>query len=76
MKEQFNSASKRQQVKADFTKLLYKDFVEKDGNDRRKAFKELKSHNERRLPLFPGNLRHESHKIGFLRDVLVSEDRG
>ncbi len=46
----------------------------KPENDKRKAFKELKNHIEKRLPLCPRTWRHESHKIGFLRDALVSED--
>ncbi len=70
MKEQFNSASKQQQVKAELSKLSYNHFAEKAG---RRAFKELKNQIERRLQLFPVTWRHESHKIGFLRDALVPE---
>ena len=51
LKEQFNSASKQQQVKAELSKLLYNDFLAKTENDKRKAFKELKNHIERGLLL-------------------------
>ncbi len=74
MKDQFNSANKQQQVMADLFKLSYSSFLTKSGGDKRKALKELKDHIERRLPLCTTTWRHETHKNGFLRDTLVSED--
>ena len=74
MKDQFNSASTQEQVKTELSKLSYSRFLRKSGGDKRKAFKELKNHIERHLPLCPTIWRHETHKIGFLRDALMSED--
>ncbi len=73
MKDQFKSASK-QQVKAELSELSCSKFLGRSGGDERKAFKELKNHIERRLLLCPTTWRHETHKICFLRDSLVSED--
>ncbi len=75
MKEQFNSTSEQQQVKAELSLPSYNDFLVKAENDNRKAFKELMNHIERRLLLCTGTWRNESHKIGFLRDALLSEGR-
>ena len=74
MKNQLKSVRKQQQVKSEHSKLSYKSFLTKSGGDKRKAFEELKDHIERRLPLCLTTWRHKTHKIGFLRDSLVSED--
>ena len=75
MKEQFSSASKQQKVKAELSKLSYDNFLGKTSVDKRKSFKQRKEHIEKRIPLCPGTWRHETQKIEFLRDALVTEDR-
>ncbi len=54
VEEQFNSASKQQQVKAAVSKLSYNDFLVKAEKYKMNTFKELKNHIERRIPLCPG----------------------
>ncbi len=73
-KEQFNSASKQQQVNAELSKLSYGKYLGKTGGEKRKAFKNLKNHIEKRIPLCPGTWRHEIYKIRVLLDELVTDD--
>ncbi len=73
MKEQFNSASKQQQVKEELAKLSYVAFLGKTCGNKRKSFKEQKNRIEKRIPLCPGTWRHETRKIEILHDVLGTE---
>ena len=70
MKEQCNSASKQQQVKAELSKISYDNFLGKNG------WWQIESIQRSQEPhsLYPGMWKNEIHKIGFLRDALVTED--
>ncbi len=43
MKEQFNSSSKQQQVKAELSKVSYATFVKNKGGNKRRALRNLQS---------------------------------
>ena len=61
-------------MKVELSKLSYNDFLVMAENDKRKEFKELKNHIDRRLPLCLGIQRNERHKTVFLLDALANED--